>query len=146
VQQELNSNTWCRQLQGKITTAVEVEEFVSLWIRLQGVHLDPSTEDTIVWKWMADGVYTTHSAYGAQFFGVVKWDHTKLIWRAHTENRYKLFTWILIQNKQLTADNLTIRGWPHPTSCPLCNGPPETGHHLCLLCPFAQMVWLQVSN
>ena len=108
--------------------------------------MDPSTEDTIGWKWTADGVYTTHSAYRAQFFGVVKWDHIKLIWRAHTENRCKLFAWILIQNKQLTADNLTVRSWPHLTSCPLCNGPPETGHHLCLLCPFAQMVWLQVST
>lgn len=38
-----------------------------------------------------------------------------------------------------------VIGWPHQASCPLCNGPPETGHHLCLLCPFVQMVWLQLQ-
>lgn len=55
-----------------------------------------------------------------------------------------MFPWILIQNKVLTADNLARRGWPHQTSCILCNGPLETGPHLCLTCPFAQVVWAQV--
>lgn len=30
VEQELSSNAWCRQLQGKIRTTIEVEEFLSL--------------------------------------------------------------------------------------------------------------------
>ena len=57
-----------------------------------------------------------------------------------------MFAWIIIQNKILTADNLARRGWPHQTQCVLCNGPLETGQHLCLLYPFAQAVWHQVLS
>jgi hypothetical protein len=62
------------------------------------------------------------------------------------ENKCKLFAWILIQNKILTADNLAIRGWPHQDACILCNGPLETGHHLCLGCTFAQATWSIVTS
>ena len=37
VQQELNNNSWIRLLRGKITTATHLEEFVSLWLRVQGI-------------------------------------------------------------------------------------------------------------
>ncbi|WVZ57411.1 hypothetical protein U9M48_007799 [Paspalum notatum var. saurae] len=40
----------------EITTAVQIEEFVSLWIRLQQVHLQPEIEDAITWKWTSDGI------------------------------------------------------------------------------------------
>lgn len=60
VQQELNTNAWRR--------------------KFQEVQLEPLTEDTIVWKWTADA----HTVR-AQFLGVVKRDHAKLIWQAHTE-------------------------------------------------------------
>jgi hypothetical protein len=63
-----------------------------------------------------------------------------------TENKCKVFTWILTQNKILTADNLAWRGWPHQNSCAPYNGPLETGQHLCLLCPFAKAVWIQVAT
>ena len=112
---------------------------------MQQVHLQLDIEDQIKWKWTADGQYTTQSAYRAQFIGSYNRHHTKLIWRARAENKCKLFAWILIQNKILTSDNLALRGWPHQNSCVLCNGPMETGMHLCLTCPFAQAVWSQVS-
>ncbi|KAJ1259251.1 hypothetical protein BS78_10G139800 [Paspalum vaginatum] len=39
---------------------------------------------------------------------------------------------------------LARRGWPHQPSCPLCNGPLDSGLHLCLTCPFTQEVWSRV--
>ncbi|WVZ94823.1 hypothetical protein U9M48_040667, partial [Paspalum notatum var. saurae] len=63
---------------------------------------------------------------------------------ARAENKCKVFAWILIQNKVLTADNLARRGWPHQTSCTLCNGPLESALHLCLTCPFAREVWSRI--
>ena len=69
VQQELQSNKWIRSLQGKITTATQVEEFVSLWLRIQNIHLQPHMQDSIAWKWTPDGVYSTQSAYRIQFQG-----------------------------------------------------------------------------
>ena len=49
-----------------------------------------------------------------------------------------------MQDKILTAQNLQKRGWPHQDHCVLCNGPLETGLHLCLCCPFAKAVWDQI--
>ena len=46
-----------------------------------------------------------------------------------------------MQNKILTANNLQLRNWPHQDHCVLCNGPLESGLHLCLLCPLAKEVW-----
>ena len=142
----MNNSTWIKTLHHKITTATHVEQFVSLWTRIQLVHLQPEREDQIKWKWTADGKYSARSAYRAQFIGTYNRHQTKLIWRAHTENKCKLFAWILIQNKILTSDNLALRGWPHQNSCALCSGPLETGLHLCLTCPYAQVVWNQIST
>ena len=36
------------------------------------------------------------------------------------------------------------RDWPHQDHCALCNGPLETGLHLCLCRPFAKAVWNQI--
>jgi hypothetical protein len=51
-----------------------------------------------------------------------------------------------IARKKLTADNLQKRGRPHQEHYTLCNGPLETVLHLCLLCPFAKIVWNQVLS
>jgi len=66
---------------------------------------------------------------------------SNLIWKAYAENKCKVFVWILMRGKILTADNLQKRGWPHQDHCALCNGPLETGLHMALLCPFAKAVW-----
>ena len=63
VKQELRNNNWIRKLQRKITSAVHIEEFVSLWIRIQDVHLQQGAQDTITWRWTGDGKYSTRSAY-----------------------------------------------------------------------------------
>ncbi|KAJ1286483.1 hypothetical protein BS78_03G355400 [Paspalum vaginatum] len=120
--QELTNTTWIKPLRRKIIMTVQIEEFVSLWIRLQQVHLQPGVEDTITWRWTSDGIYSSKSAYRAQFIGFYCGYKPGLIWRAKAENKRK-------------------RGWPHQMSCTMCNGPMESGLHLCLTCPFAQEVW-----
>jgi hypothetical protein len=146
VQQELTNDAWIETLRGEISTATQLQEFVSLWVCIQDVNLQPDLDDQIIWKWTNDGIYSNRSAYRAQFYGTYRTYKTDIIWRARAENKCKLFVWILIQNKILTADNLAIRGWPHQDACILCNGPLETGHHLCLDCPFAQATWSIVTS
>ena len=63
VQQELHNGACIHSLRDKITTATHIEEFVSLWIRIQYVQLTLGVRDTIAWKWMANGCYSTRSAY-----------------------------------------------------------------------------------
>ena len=69
MQQELQNNNWMRSLRRKITSAVHTEEFVSLWIRIQDVHLQQGVQDSIIWQWTQDGTYSTRSAYRIQFKG-----------------------------------------------------------------------------
>jgi hypothetical protein len=71
-------------------------------------------------------------------------DSNTTTWKAHVENKCKVFAWILVQEKNLTVDNLQKRGWPHQERCVLCDRPLETGLHLSPLCPFAKAVWNQV--
>lgn len=103
-------------------------------------------DDKIVWKWTTNGQYTSKSAYRTQFLGSYRRFCTNNIWKAKTEKKCKLFAWILIQNKILTADNLQSRGWPHNDACALCHGPLETCYHLCLACPFAEAVWSHITS
>ena len=51
-----------------MTTVQEMAEFVILWDLIQQVQLTDRT-DEIRWRWTADGIYTSKSAYRAQFNG-----------------------------------------------------------------------------
>ena len=108
------------------------------------MHLVQGVKDSITWKWTPDGNYSTRSAYRIQFRGSFAKLPRDRIWKAHAENKCKVFTWILIHGKLLTADNLQKRGWPHQEHCVLCDGPLETGLHLCLCCPYTKAVWRQI--
>ena len=66
------------------------------------------------------------------------------IWKAKAESKCKIFAWILLHRKILTADNLERRGWPHDPLCKLCNSAPETPAHLCKDCPYTSAVWTHV--
>ncbi|WVZ62234.1 hypothetical protein U9M48_012000 [Paspalum notatum var. saurae] len=141
---ELRGDGWINSVRGKITNTTEIMEFVSLWARIQDVHLHSGTPYSITWKWTPDGIFSVKSAYRAQFLGSYRHLNADFIWKARAELKCKIFAWILLQNKILTADNLAARGWPHQQACTLCAGPLETGLHLFLHCPFTQEVWGQV--
>jgi|SRR5688572_14914905 hypothetical protein len=66
---EFIGENWIRSLRNKITSSVEIEDFVSLSIRLHEFHLQPQVSNSITWKWSPDGVFTVNSAYKAQFIG-----------------------------------------------------------------------------
>lgn len=61
------------------------------------------------------------------------------IWKAKTKPKYRFFSWTLLHNKVLTADNL--QQWPCNPVCCLCNLSPETVSNLCKDCPFSREVW-----
>jgi hypothetical protein len=91
-------------------------------------------------------VYSSKSAYLAQFNGSYSAFKAKSIWKAHAEGKHKFFMWLLIQAKILTADKLSQRNWPCNPVCVLCDQEPETAIHLCLKCPFALEVWELVRS
>ena len=79
--QELSNGNWIRSLWPRITSAVLLQEFVTLWIRIQSVQLQHAVPDSITWKWTADGVYSTRSAYRVQFRGSHQKFQHDLIWK-----------------------------------------------------------------
>nr|CAD1827183.1 unnamed protein product [Ananas comosus var. bracteatus] len=48
------------------------------------------------------------------------------------------------QNRLLTADFLTKRGWHGPSICVLCRKEAETLDHLFFLCQYAKSLWNQL--
>jgi hypothetical protein len=58
----MERNKWVDHV-SPISSQQEVTEFVALWELTREVRLDNSREDSIRWRWTADGEYTTKSAY-----------------------------------------------------------------------------------
>jgi hypothetical protein len=79
VQQELTNDAWIETLRGEISTATQLQEFVSLWVCIQDVNLQPDLDDQIIWKWTNDGIYSNRSAYRAQFYGTYRTYKTDII-------------------------------------------------------------------
>jgi hypothetical protein len=139
VEEEIHNQNWTRGL-WRMETVEEMADFVDLWDKVLEVHLT-SEVDKIIWKWTADGMYSSKSAYVAQFqgsFSTFKGEH---IWKAEAEGKHKFFAWLLIQSKILTADKLMARQWPYDPVSSLCNLEAETASHLILHCTFARQVW-----
>jgi hypothetical protein len=138
-------NKWISHV-SPIQSMDELREFVSLWERLAAVNRVEDAEDEIKWKWTPNGQYTTQSAYRIQFLGRRKKPALTPIWKAHAEPKCRIFAWILLQHKILTANNLEKRGWPNEPRCQLCSTAPETPTHLCFLCPYTKNVWMHVTT
>jgi hypothetical protein len=128
-----------------MTTAEEMAELIWLWDKLLTVQL-LDEPDSIVWKWTPHGFYTTKSAYLAKFNGSYCTFNTTAIWRAQAEGKHRLFAWLLVQSKILTADRLLNMNWPCISVCVLCDQAPESALHLRLHCVYAKEVWVKVSE
>jgi hypothetical protein len=133
------NNKWISHIT-PILTIAELNEFILLWEEITLVARVEDSEDEIKWKWTPDGQYTTQSAYQIQFRGQYKKLASTPIWRAKAEPKFRIFAWILLQHKILTANNLAKRGWPHEPVCKLCQTSLETPTHLCMDCPFTRAV------
>ena len=123
----------------------EMASFVQLWDMVQEVQLNDE-QDSIFWRWTSDGVYTTKSAYNAQFLGTYSLFKGQHIWQAEAEGKHKFFAWLLVQCKILTADKMIARQWPCNPVCTMCNQEPETAAHLILHCTFSRQVWDKMES
>ena len=65
----------------------------------------------------------------------------KKVWHLDSIPKVNSFTWILLHNKLLTAENLRKRGIMGPSRCALCNLDEETTNHIFLQCKISLLVW-----
>jgi len=135
VREELQDQSWTRGL-WRMNTVQEMVEFVTLWDLVQQVTLRDQA-DQLLWRWTANGAYSSKSAYLAQFNGTYSTFLGNYIWKAQAEGKHKFFAWLLVQSKILTADKLIKRAWLCDPNCPLCDQEAEIAAHLCLDSVFA---------
>lgn len=108
-----------------MNTADQIAEFVILWDKLQHIQLT-NTSDTIAWRWTANGLYSSKSAYQIQFQGSYCSFNAEALWTASAEGKHKLFAWLLVQDRILTADRLLARNWNCDPVYILCDQVEET--------------------
>jgi hypothetical protein len=144
VKEVLTNGRWMRGLQ-RINTETQLDQFVSLWSLIQTVTLTDD-RDSIAWNITADGKYSASSAYEVQFFGRLRQPHLEQVWHIRAEGKIKFFFWLMLQNRNWTAERLCARGLPHDAACCLCDQDFETAAHLGLHCPFAKEVWIQFQS
>eukprot|EP00253_Pinus_taeda_P015281 PITA_15281 len=96
------------------------------------------------WGWGDTGFYTPSLGYSAL---QTKKDSMrtpsfwKQVWHAKGLPKVNFFFWILMQNKQLTGDNLAKRNFVGPHRCAMCKNSGETASHLFIDCVYAKEVW-----
>lgn len=77
----LQNSNWVQDIDfmHRSISARHFTEYISLWRIAQQVTLQPNIADTVTWKLIANGEYTTRSAYQAQFLGSTANNFNKLI-------------------------------------------------------------------
>lgn len=135
----LTNNLWMKGLH-RMNNEEQVQQFVSLWEKIQEVQLSHD-DDGITWILNSKGIYTAKDAYEAQFLGRIRQPLLEKAWKVKAENKIKFYLWLLLQNRNWTADRLSTRGWPCNPTCPFCDQAPETAIHILLGCPYSKEVW-----
>jgi hypothetical protein len=145
VAQALKRNRWIRDIRGGISTAA-MGQYLHLWDLISTIHLNHEEDDKLIWKFSADGCFSTSSAYNLFFAANIHFSCAKAIWKSKAPPRCKFFMWLAVHRRCLTADNLERRGWPCTTTCQLCLSESETCTHLFVHCSFAAQVWQQIRS
>jgi hypothetical protein len=96
---------WMKGLQ-RISMTEEVKQFINLWTMIGQVQLTDK-QDTVTWRFTTNGHYSARSAYAMQFLGSFADSEWGSLWAAKVENKCKLSTWLILQNKLWKTDRIT---------------------------------------
>jgi hypothetical protein len=142
VQTGVEGMAWVRDISGELTVDATVQ-YLALWSAVQAVQTNGG-DDRFVWKWCANGQFSTRTAYRAFFHGRIALPGAAQVWNAFAPFKVKFHAWLSLRNRCWTADRLARRGLPSHVICPLCTSADETLDHLSLRCPYAYSVWAGV--
>lgn len=139
ISQALSNNRWVRDLRGALSNEA-IAQFFQLRDEIQEVVLNRE-DDTIRWKFSADGQLSASSAYELFYMAREICPFSELIWHIKAPSWVWFFLWLAAKGRCLTADNLEKRGWLHDDSCHLCQREEESCLHLFLTCDLSRRVW-----
>jgi hypothetical protein len=124
-------------------------EAFSKALKHKGIFLMDSPYE-MVWKRNTSmGIMTGKNTYDAIKTNIwtrsTNWCHNAM-WKWDMILKIKVFTWLLMENRILTWENLQIRGWKVSRICAMCKKDIDTSQHLMLYFPFAQRVWTRLMT
>ncbi|KAJ1693628.1 hypothetical protein LUZ63_010326 [Rhynchospora breviuscula] len=93
------------------------------------------TTDSISWS-LTKGTFTTASLYNFLNLLPKVPSDLRLIWKLKVPPRARTFTWLMLQDKLPTIDNLQKRGMILVNRCSLCRAACESSSHLFNTCIF----------
>ena len=104
-----------------------------------------SSADQLVWAYnKKEGKVTATMAYELMvntLLAPVKYKFAVLLWHCKFPWKIKCFIWLLINNKIITWDNLSRRGWIGLSRCPLCASGEYSIQHIFMDCIFTISVF-----
>jgi hypothetical protein len=139
VAQAITGGRWMQGMH-RISSAIEVWQFVTLWSMVQSTQLTDIADD-IAWRFTQNGSYTPRLAYLIQFNGTARDYEWNKLWATKVEHKCKMFVWLALQNKIWTADRVAKHGGQPNMICQLCRCHPETAIHMLTTCPYSVGVW-----
>ncbi|XP_020086093.1 uncharacterized protein LOC109708688 [Ananas comosus] len=116
------------------------EDLPRLQVLLQNTSLT-NDNDSISWRWHADGRFQVRRAYNFLIYDGVNTNYIPCLWTIKIPLRVKIFMWLAARNKILTADTLAKRGWVGPSICTLCSRSGESLQHIFFYCSYSTTVW-----
>jgi ribonuclease HI len=139
------TTSWKTSHELDLPTGLDVEwEKFFLELTRVGILLH-DVEDHFLWDGGdSSGLISVKKLYSA--IANTVWQNNINGWRKHLWNwkiphKIKLFTWLSVENKIPTWDNLQRKGWVGPNICQLCYRDEETTNHLFTQCNFTRLVW-----
>jgi len=96
--------------------------------------------DRLVWDGAKSGNYKTKKGYKILIKQQLRPKveiPLRLCWDKNCLPKARMFAWMALQKKILTADRFTKMGYEGPSRCPLCEKEQETTNHILLDCQFS---------
>lgn len=87
------------------------EEMYRSWLEIVelAATISLSDEESLIWQFSSNGVYSSQSLYKVINFRGVLPVNVPAVWSIKIPPRVQLFLWLLINNRTLTRDNLAKR-------------------------------------
>jgi hypothetical protein len=114
-----------------------------LWSKLEDVKLT-ETDDTIRWKWTADGRLSIASAYRAFVIGQQAIPGAKILHKTIAPAKCKFFFWLALHNRCWTAARRKKHNLQDGDRWTFCDQESETITHLLIGCSFSKEVWYRL--
>jgi len=143
VAQALQGDSWITDISRALTVQV-ILDYLLVWDLTRDIQLEVDRPDKICWKWTADKVFSTSSAYLSFFIGQHPIEGAKLIRKTRAPAKCKFFIWLVFHDRCWTADRRKRHGLQDDDYCALCAQASETIDHLLITCSFSRELWFNL--